>query len=151
MNADLKMFMKINCKGCKESCEKGIIQTNDYIKCIDRNIVLPKKYILNYEIIRKILLKLNISSNTESFDYILQALTLIYEDYQIKVSDIYKIIGEKEKKKSGAIERAIRSTVQKSFKKNKNIQEIYGECPTNGAFLYDLLFNRDIYIKICLD
>ena len=151
MNTDLKMFMKINCKKCKEICDKGIVETKDYIRCIDRNIVLPKKYVLNYEIIRKILLKLNISSNTESFDYILQALTLIYEDYQIKVSDIYKIIGKKENKKSGAVEKAIRYTIQKSFKKNKNIQEIYGECPTNGAFLYDLLFNRDIYIKICLD
>lgn len=151
MNTDLKMFMKINCKGCKESCEKGIIQTNDYIKCIDRNIVLPKKYVLNYEIIRKILLKLNISSNTESFDYILQALTLIYEDYQIKVSDIYKIIGKKENKRSGTVERAIRYAIQKSFKKNKNIQEIYGECPTNGAFLYDLLFNRDIFYNKCFN
>ena len=151
MNTDLKMFMKINCNKCKEICDKGIVETKDYIKCIDRDIILDKKYTINYEETRRILLKLNISSNCESFDYILQAITLIYYDYKIKVSDIYKIIGEKEKKKSGAIERTIRYAIQKSFKKNKNIQEIYGGCPTNGAFLYDLLFNKDIFYNKCFN
>lgn len=43
MNNELKEFMKNNCKKCNESCEKGIVETKDFIRCIDRNIIIKKE------------------------------------------------------------------------------------------------------------
>lgn len=43
MNKELKEFIKNNCKKCNEPCEKGIVETKYFIKCIDKNIIMNKK------------------------------------------------------------------------------------------------------------
>lgn len=43
MNKELKKFIEKNCKKCNELCKKGIIETKDFIKCIDKNIIMNKK------------------------------------------------------------------------------------------------------------
>ena len=43
MNKELKEFMKNNCRECNEPCEKGIVETKDFIRCIDKNIIIKKK------------------------------------------------------------------------------------------------------------
>lgn len=43
MNKELKKFMRNNYRKCNESCEKGIVETKDFIKCIDKNIIINKK------------------------------------------------------------------------------------------------------------
>lgn len=46
MNKELKKFMRNNCRKCDEPCEKGIVETKDFIKCIDKNIAKRKDYFM---------------------------------------------------------------------------------------------------------
>ena len=43
----MEEFIKKYCKNCKENCNKGIIETSEFIRCIDRNITM-KKYSKKY-------------------------------------------------------------------------------------------------------
>lgn len=44
---DLNEFIEKFCKNCKEFCDKGIIEKENFIKCIDRNIYIDKNIIKN--------------------------------------------------------------------------------------------------------
>lgn len=38
-----KEFVEKYCKNCKELCDKGIIEREEFIRCIDRDIYIDKK------------------------------------------------------------------------------------------------------------
>lgn len=40
---DKENFINKNCKDCKEKCDKGIYECEDFIRCIDRMITLNKE------------------------------------------------------------------------------------------------------------
>lgn len=42
---ELKDFFKEYCKNCKEKCERGLIEKQDFIRCIDRDIFVKKESI----------------------------------------------------------------------------------------------------------
>jgi len=96
--------------------------------------------------IREVLIKLGISSHLQGFHYIIQALEIL-EKQQIhtKLLTIYRMIGKKNEKPYGAIERSIRHAIQTAYKNNNNLKTIYTIIPDNSAFLYDLYFNFDIF------
>lgn len=39
---DLNDFFEKYCKNCKANCEQGIIEKNNFIRCIDRDIYINK-------------------------------------------------------------------------------------------------------------
>lgn len=39
---DIKDFFKEYCKDCKEKCDRGLIEKQDFIRCIDRDILVKK-------------------------------------------------------------------------------------------------------------
>lgn len=77
MNNNIKKFVEEYCKECKEPCEKGIVETIDQVKCIDRDISLNKLKSVDMFKLRRILMKLNISANLEGYDYILTATEIL--------------------------------------------------------------------------
>ena len=90
--------------------------------------------------IRRVLLKLGISSSLRGYRYILLALPMI-EKKNITMGKIYEEIYKSEKAvSSNDIERGIRYTIEKSFKTKKLLEKIYGKQPTVTEFLYDLLY-----------
>lgn len=96
---------------------------------------------------RKILLKMGITSNLKGYHYILEAINIIKKSKgEINLYEIYKEISKKKKKISpGAVERAIRYTINKCWKEKSLIINIYENKPNNAAFLYDLVYNFDIF------
>lgn len=36
-------FIKKHCPGCKEKCEHGIVETNEFVRCVDINITENKE------------------------------------------------------------------------------------------------------------
>ena len=48
-----------------------------------------------------------------------------------------------------AVERAIRHAITSSYKKNESFKKLYPKVPSNSEFLYDLIFNIDIFKKEC--
>lgn len=40
---EMKEFIHKNCINCNEKCDKGIIETSNFIRCIDKNITQNKK------------------------------------------------------------------------------------------------------------
>lgn len=39
---NLKDFFKEYCKNCKEICDKGIVEKEEFIRCVDRDIFVKK-------------------------------------------------------------------------------------------------------------
>lgn len=39
---NLKDFFKKYCKNCKEICDKGIVEKEEFIRCVDRDIFVRK-------------------------------------------------------------------------------------------------------------
>lgn len=39
---NIKEFIKKFCSNCKESCNKGIVEKNEFIRCIDRDVYVKK-------------------------------------------------------------------------------------------------------------
>lgn len=42
-NLERKEFIQKNCINCNEKCDKGMIETSNFIRCIDKNITQNKK------------------------------------------------------------------------------------------------------------
>lgn len=99
-------------------------------------------------IIRKTLIGLGISSNVKAFNYIIQA-TKIIEKQQIhtNITTIYEMISNNSENTKTQIERCIRNSINYAYKKNKIMKEIYFCKPSNASFIYDLVFNIDIFNK----
>ena len=147
MNNNIKKFVEEYCKKCKEPCEKGIVETIDQVKCIDRDISINKEEYSDIFLLRKILMKLNISANLEGYHYILTAINILIKkrNEKTKIVDIYEIIGKRYNTTKTGVERAIRYAIIKSFSYNENLKLIYTKKPTNSSFIYDLAFNTDIF------
>ena len=39
---DLNEFIKKFCRNCKENCDRGLIERENFIRCIDRDIYVEK-------------------------------------------------------------------------------------------------------------
>lgn len=39
---ELKDFFKEYCENCKEKCERGLIEKQEFIRCVDRDIFVKK-------------------------------------------------------------------------------------------------------------
>ena len=100
--------------------------------------------------LRKVLLRLGISSNLEGFNYILAAVNIIENKKgKVKLTEIYEKICRLEKAKTKhSVERAIRYAIELSYKNNKYFREIYYKKPVNHAFLSDLVFNFDLFKEV---
>ena len=95
--------------------------------------------------IRRVLLKLGISSNLKGYKYILTILPILQEN-KITMGKAYKEIYKKEQAKSVSdVERGIRYSIEKSYKTRKLLKNIYGRQPKVKEFLYDLIYNIDIF------
>ena len=95
--------------------------------------------------IRKILLKCNITSNLQGYFYIIDAVNIIEKQkIHTNITTIYEMLGKKYEKRPSQVERAIRTAIQKSYKKVNILDKIYKKIPGNSVFIYDLVFNFDI-------
>lgn len=101
--------------------------------------------------IRKILIKIGISSHLQGYHYILEAIKILKKQkIHTNMTTIYEMIYKKADATSKcAVERAIRHSIEQAYKKGKVINKIYGEIPDNIAFLYDLVFNIDVIEEEC--
>lgn len=148
MDKELKEFMKNNCRKCNELCEKGIVETKDFIKCVDKNITVLKENKNEIFLLKTILFKLGISANLKGYNYILKAVEILKKEENIKIMTLYKIIGNN-KETLTSVERAIRNSINITYYQNKIFQKIYEKKPTNKQFLYDLTYNIDVLKKEC--
>ena len=98
--------------------------------------------------LRKLLMKIGIYSNIKGFHYILEAVNIIKnQGTHISMMNVYKMIHEKYNNTPSAIERAMRHAIGKAYNENDVLKNIYSNVPDNSAFLYDLVFNFDIFKK----
>ena len=99
--------------------------------------------------LRKLLIKLGISSNLKGFHYIIESVNIIRNQKKhIRMTDVYKKVSKSYENTPNAVERAIRHAIDKSYKENNFIKKIYSFKPDNSAFLYDLALNFDIFLDI---
>ncbi len=99
--------------------------------------------------IRKLLIKIGISSNIKGFHYILEAIDIIKaQKMHTNMTTIYEIICKKYNNTSSGVERAVRHSISKAYKKTDILKKIYINVPDNSVFLYDLVFNFDIFADI---
>lgn len=152
MEKELKKFIDDNCHGCEYPCEKGIVETSEFIRCIDKNVTTEKnkKNDKNNFQLKLLLFKLGIYSNLQGYHYILKAVDILKrQKTHTKITAIYNIIYKKIENSTSpsAVERAIRHAITSSYKKNENFKKLYPKAPSNSEFLYDLIFNIDIFKK----
>ena len=96
--------------------------------------------------VRKVLLKLGISSNLRGYKYILTILPMLETRNKITMGEVYKNVYKKDKAKSLCdIERGVRHAIEKAYKSRPLLKNIYGRQPRVKEFLYDLLYNIDIF------
>ncbi len=96
--------------------------------------------------LRMILIKTGISSNLRGFYYILDAVNFIREQkIHTNMTTVYEVISKKYDATVCAIERAVRHAVKKSYKNSNILKDIYEDAPDNAEFLYDLVFNFDVF------
>lgn len=94
--------------------------------------------------IRRLLLDLGIYSNIQGYHYIIEAYNIISTNkIHTSMTTIYNTISKKVGKNPSAIERGIRFSIQRCWKKGF-LNKIYKEIPDNSVFLYDIYFNYDI-------
>lgn len=152
MEKELKKFIDDNCYGCEYPCEKGIVDTSEFIRCIDKNVTTEKNKkndTDNFQL-KVVLFKLGIYSNLKGYPYILKAVDILKKQkIQTKITAIYKMIYKETENSTSpsAVERAIRRAITSSYKKDKNFKKLYPKAPSNSEFLYDLIFNIDIFKK----
>lgn len=150
MNNNIKKFVEEYCKECKEPCEKGIVETIDQVKCIDRDISLNKLKSVDMFKLRRILMKLNISASLDGYNYILECVNILTnKNKNIKIVEMYEKIAKKYKTTKTAVERAIRYSIEKAFSTSEILQEIYTKKPNNSSFVCDLAFNIDVFEEQC--
>lgn len=152
MEKELRKFIDDNCHGCECPCEKGIVETSEFIRCIDKNVTTEKnkKNDKNNFQLKLLLFKLGIYSNLQGYHYILKAVDILKrQKTHTKITAIYKMIYKKIENSTSpsAVERAIRHAITSSYKKNENFKKLYPKAPSNSEFLYDLIFNIDIFKK----
>lgn len=152
MEKELRKFIDDNCHGCEYPCEKGIVETSEFIRCIDKNVTTEKnkKNDKNNFQLKLLLFKLGIYSNLQGYHYILKAVDILKsQKTHTKITAIYKMIYKKIENSTSpsAVERAIRHAITSSYKKNENFKKLYPKVPSNSEFLYDLIFNIDIFKK----
>ena len=98
--------------------------------------------------LRKLLLKLGISSNMQGYFGILIAVNLIQKQkMHVSMGTIYKTISKELNKSEHQAERTIRYAVDRAYKLG-TLQNIYPKVPDNSVFLYDLVFNFDIIKEV---
>ena len=95
---------------------------------------------------RKLLLNLGINSSMRGFKYILMILPMLETKNKITMGEIYhNVYKRKEAKSPFDVERGIRYAIEKSYKTKKILNKIYGRTPKVTEFLYDLVYNIDIF------
>ena len=99
--------------------------------------------------LRMLLLKIGISSNIKGFHYIIDAVNFIKnQQIHTNMTTVYEKLAKKHNTNYCSIERAIRHSIQKAYKNNDILKNIYGTIPDNSAFVFDLVFNFDILYKL---
>lgn len=99
--------------------------------------------------LRRILMKIGISANLQGNEYILQAVEIIKrQKIHTNMITIYEKLSNKNNKTSFQIERAIRYAITKAYKEHIGLKEIYDQIPNNSVFIYDLVFNLDVFEEI---
>lgn len=152
MEKEVRKFIDDNCHGCEYPCEKGIVETPEFIRCIDKNVTIEKKKKTDKQgfQLRLLLFKLGIYSNLQGYHYILKAVEILKKQkIHTKITTIYEMIYKKTENSTSpsAVERAIRHAITSSYKKNESFKKLYPKAPSNSEFLYDLIFNIDIFKK----
>ena len=96
--------------------------------------------------LRKILIKISISSNIQGFHYILAAIDILKnENKYMKMTTLYEKISNKYRNTPSAIERSIRYAINRAYHKNNILKNIYTSIPDNSNFLFDLVWNFDVF------
>lgn len=154
MEKEVKKFIDDNCHGCEYPCEKGIVETPEFVRCVDKNVTIEKNKKTDKQDfqLRLLLFKLGIYSNLQGYHYILKAVEILKKQkIHTKITTIYEMIYKKTENSisPSAVERAIRHAITSSYKKNENFKKLYPKAPSNSEFLYDLIFNIDIFKKEC--
>lgn len=152
MEKELKKLIDDNCHGCEYPCEKGIVETPEFVRCVDKNVTIEKNKKTDKQDfqLRLLLFKLGIYSNLQGYHYILKAVEILKKQkIHTKITTIYEMIYKKTENSisPSAVERAIRHAITSSYKKNENFKKLYPKAPSNSEFLYDLIFNIDIFKK----
>lgn len=152
MEKEVRKFIDDNCHGCEYPCEKGIVETPEFIRCIDKNVTIEKKKKIDKQgfQLKLLLFKLGIYSNLQGYHYILKAVEILKKQkIHTKITTIYEMIYKKTENSTSpsAVERAIRHAITSSYKKNESFKKLYPKAPSNSEFLYDLIFNIDIFKK----
>lgn len=154
MEEELKKLIDDNCHGCEYPCEKGIVETPEFVRCVDKNVTIEKNKKTDKQDfqLRLLLFKLGIYSNLQGYHYILKAVDILRKQkIHTKITTIYKMIYKRTENSTSpsAVERAIRHAITSSYKKNESFKKLYPKVPSNSEFLYDLIFNIDIFKKEC--
>lgn len=98
--------------------------------------------------LRKLLMRIGISSNMNGFHYILEAVDIIEKQkIHTNMAHIYKMISKKYNNTCSGAERAIRYALGKAYRENNILRKIYLTIPNNSVFLYDLVFNFDVFLN----
>lgn len=95
---------------------------------------------------REMLMKMGISANLKGFRVILDAIEILKtQQIHTNITTIYDFIGKKEGSSSSDIERAIRYSITRAYINGNILRKMYKRKPNNSAFLYDLVFNFDVF------
>lgn len=97
--------------------------------------------------IRKVLLKLGITSNLYGYQCILAGTEAVAKG-TTKITDVYKKVYKiLNATSSGAVERNIRHAIEISYKRTDCLRRIYIEKPTPSILLNDLVYNLDLFLE----
>ena len=99
--------------------------------------------------LNRILMILGFSADKIGFHYIIQAVEFLNKQkIHVNLSTVYEKVYKKNKKIATeyAVERNIRYAIESAYKRNPIFKKIYAKKPLNGEFLYDLVFNKDVFI-----
>lgn len=97
--------------------------------------------------IRKVLLKLGITSNLYGYQCILTGTELVSKGVT-KTTEVYRRVCKILKATSaGAVERNIRNAIEISYKKTDCLKRIYFKKPTPSVLLNDLVYNIDLFLE----
>lgn len=99
--------------------------------------------------LRKVLLKIGISSNTIGYQFILEAIKILKtQQIHTNIIDVYEMISIKTNSTRYYVERGIRNCIRSAYRRGNALSKIYNRQPVNGAFLYDIVFNFDIFSEV---
>lgn len=98
--------------------------------------------------IRQALLKIGISSHTKGYQFILEAIkTLKKQQIHTNIIDLYEMLSIKTDSTRSYVERGIRSAITTAYNRGTILSKVYNKKPVNAAFLYDMVFNFDIFLN----